>query len=156
MSIVQYSAHVLIWSKLFIFNILCISTHRGLDLPSCSRGRLRKLLFLQSATREGLGLGWRNWLEETWICKWSAANSKRHYNSAHRFIGLNFIVVVLWVTSGRATRICNTLRPRQNYRPLTDDIFKCIFLEWKYILMWLTFHWSLLPGVKSIFQHWFR
>ena len=53
-------------------------------------------------------------------------------------------------------RSFNTLRPRQNGRHFTDDIFNCIFLN---EMVWISIKISLklVPGVQlTVFQHWFR
>ena len=50
----------------------------------------------------------------------------------------------------------NTLRPRQNGRHVSDDIFKCIFLNenvWISLKIWLN---SVLRFKLIIFQQWFR
>ena len=50
----------------------------------------------------------------------------------------------------------NTLRPRQNGRHFTDDVFKCIFLNGN---LWISIKFQLglfLRVQFTIFQHWFR
>ena len=55
--------------------------------------------------------------------------------------------------------LINTLRPRQNGRHFTDDIFKCIFLyENAWIPIWISL--NVVPkgpinNIPALVQHWF-
>ena len=54
------------------------------------------------------------------------------------------------VQSGLYMYCLNTLRPIRSWRDFTDDIFKCIFLTEK-VLILITLSLKL-----TLFQHWFR
>ena len=54
------------------------------------------------------------------------------------------------------TNFVNSSPTGQNISHFTDDIFRSIFVNEKF-LVWLKFNWSLFLRVKlTIIQHWFR
>ena len=69
-------------------------------------------------------------------------------------------------SAGSVIQICDTqdqnlglthLPPGQNDRQIADDIFRCIFREWKVLCFVWNFHWSLFRRVQfTINRHWFR
>ena len=61
------------------------------------------------------------------IFHWKFISSSKRYIEENAFenVGCQIGAILFW-------RQCvNTLRPRQDGRHFPDDIFKCIFLEWK-------------------------
>ena len=56
----------------------------------------------------------------------------------------------------RCMVILGSSPPGQNGCHLADKIFRCIFVNGKFVF-WLKYHWSLLPSVQlTISPHWFR
>ena len=50
----------------------------------------------------------------------------------------------------------NSSPPGQNDRHFADNIFKCIFMNGKFIF-WFDLHWSLFLSIQlTMSQHWFR
>ena len=98
--------------------------------------------------------------KEMWPCYFVRLVTKTHVGG-HQCRGWQQICLSPQVNSNSGVKwaqftLINTLRPRQECRHFSDDIFKGI--SWmKACKLRITFHWSVFPRVQStIFHHWLR
>ena len=80
---------------------------------------------------------WQIHLKTDWFCRFN------HVSSSYSLLDI-FPADAVW---GASISPINTLRPEQNGRHFSDDIFKCIFLQ-EHIFILFEFHWNLFLKVQ--------